>query len=50
MKLGTHDIGSVEDLMYTLNASRPGETVTATVLREGTEVKLQVTFQESKRR
>lgn len=50
VKLGTHDIGSVEDLMYTLNASKPGETVTAVVLREGAEVKLQVTFQESKRR
>ncbi len=27
VKLGTHDIGSVEDLMYALNASKPGETV-----------------------
>ena len=49
LRLGTHDIGSVEDLMYTLNASKPGETVTATVLRDGKEVKLQVTFQEAKK-
>jgi S1-C subfamily serine protease len=39
----------VEDLMYALNASKPGETVTATVLREGKEVRLSATFQESKR-
>jgi S1-C subfamily serine protease len=32
-----------------LNASKPGETVTAVALREGKEVKLEVTFQESHR-
>ena len=36
--------------MYALNAARPGETVTAVVLRAGAEVKLSVTYQESKRR
>jgi Tol biopolymer transport system component len=50
VKLGNHPIGSVEDLMYVLNASQPGETVTAIVVRDGREVPLQVTFQESKRR
>ncbi|WP_434391273.1 M28 family peptidase [Melittangium boletus] len=50
VRLGTHEVGSVEDLMYALNAARPGETVTAVVLREGAEVKLSVTYQESKRR
>lgn len=50
VRLGTHDVGSVEDLMYALNASKPGETVSAVVVREGKEVKLSVTFQESKRR
>jgi S1-C subfamily serine protease len=49
VKLGTHDIGSVEDLMYVLNASHPGETVNAVVVRDGKEVKLEATFQESKR-
>ncbi|PTL78909.1 peptidase M28 [Vitiosangium sp. GDMCC 1.1324] len=49
IRLGSHEVGSVEDLMYALNASKPGETVTAVVLRDGKEVKLPVTFQESKR-
>ena len=49
VRLGTHAIGGVEDLMYVLNASKPGETVTAVVLRDGKEVpSLEVTFQESK--
>ncbi len=47
--LGTHEIASVEDLMYVLNASKPGERVTATVVREGKELKMDVTFQESHR-
>ena len=49
VKLGVHDIGSVEDLMYVLNASHPGETVTATVMRDGKPLRLEATFQESKR-
>ncbi|MDY7231671.1 M20/M25/M40 family metallo-hydrolase [Hyalangium rubrum] len=49
IRLGKHVIGGVEDLMYVLNASKPGETITAVVLREGKELKLDVTFQESKR-
>ncbi len=49
VRLGKHPIGGVEDLMYVLNASKPGETVTAIVMREGKEVSLEVTFQESKR-
>ena len=47
IRLGTHALGDVEDLMYALNASKPGETVTAVVLRDGKEVKLEVTFQEA---
>ncbi|MFZ5470942.1 MAG: M28 family peptidase [Myxococcota bacterium] len=49
VRLGTHSIGSVQDLMYALNAHKPRETVTAVVLREGKEVSLEVTFQEAKR-
>jgi hypothetical protein len=49
IKLGTHPIGGVEDLMYALNASKPGETVTAVVKREGKELKLTVTFEEGRR-
>jgi hypothetical protein len=49
VRLGKSEIGSVEDLMFVLNASKPGETVPAVVLREGKEVRLEVTFQESQR-
>jgi hypothetical protein len=49
IKLGVHAIGGVEDLMYALNASKPGETVTAVVKRDGKELKLQVTFEEGRR-
>jgi hypothetical protein len=50
VRLGSHPIGSVEDLMYALNASRPGETVTAVLKREGREVRTDVTFQEGRGR
>jgi S1-C subfamily serine protease len=49
IQLGKYPIGGVEDLTYVLNASKPGETVTAVILRDGKEVRLEVTFQESKR-
>ncbi|NMO19650.1 M20/M25/M40 family metallo-hydrolase [Pyxidicoccus fallax] len=49
VRLGKHVIGGVEDLMFVLNASKPGETVTAVVVRDGKEVPLEVTFQESRR-
>ncbi|MBX3227529.1 MAG: M20/M25/M40 family metallo-hydrolase [Labilithrix sp.] len=49
VRLGKSEIASVEDLMFVLNGSKPGETVPAVVLRDGKEVKLEVTFQESQR-
>jgi S1-C subfamily serine protease len=49
VRLGLHDVGSVEDLMFALNASKPGETVSASVLREGKEVRVPVTFTEGHR-
>jgi Zn-dependent M28 family amino/carboxypeptidase len=49
VRLGMHEIGSVEDLMFALNASKPGETVTAVVERDGQEVHLPVTFTEGHR-
>mgnify|MGYP000947955617 CR=1 FL=1 len=49
IRLGKSDIGSVEDLMFVLNASKPGETVPGVVLRDDKEVKLEVTFQEGHR-
>jgi hypothetical protein len=35
--------------MYALNASKPRQTVIATVIRDGHEVRLPVTFQEGRR-
>jgi hypothetical protein len=49
VKLGKSEIGSVEDLMFVLNASKPGESVPAAVVRDGKRVEVEVTFQESKR-
>jgi Tol biopolymer transport system component len=49
VKLGTHDIGSVEDLMYALNASKPGETVAAQIVRDGRPMSIEVTFQQGRR-
>jgi hypothetical protein len=50
VKLGRFDVGSVEDLMFVLMQAKPGETVTATVLREGQRVELETTFHEGRRR
>jgi len=50
IKLGKLDVGSVEDLMYVLMQAKPGQTVTAVVLREGKPVSLETTFQEGRRR
>jgi len=50
VRIGNHSIGSVEDLMYVLESSKPGETVRVSVLRDGKEVQLEATFQEARRR
>lgn len=47
IRLGTHEIRSVEDLMYALAASKPGESTTVHVVRDGRELKLPVTFQSA---
>jgi Tol biopolymer transport system component len=47
VQLGSHSIGSVEDFMFALTASKPGDAVTATVLREGKKVELAVTLGEA---
>lgn len=49
-KLGTFEIRSVEDLMFVLMQAKPGETVTAVVLRDGKPLALETTFQEGRRR
>jgi Tol biopolymer transport system component len=50
IRIGTHDINSIEDFMYVLNASKPGETTKVTVIREGKRIELEVTFQEGRGR
>jgi hypothetical protein len=49
-KLGAWEIRSVEDLMFVLMQAKPGETVTAIVLRDGKPLALETTFQEGRRR
>lgn len=49
-RLGTFEVSSVEDLMFVLMQAKPGETVTATVLRDGKPIQLETTFQEGRRR
>jgi len=46
IRLGAHDINGIEDFMYVLNASKPGETTKVVVIRDGKRVELEVTFQE----
>jgi Tol biopolymer transport system component len=50
VRLGRHPIDNVQDFSYVLNASKPGETVTAVVLRDGRSLEVSVTFQEGHRR
>lgn len=49
IRLGKYEIGGVEDLMFVLNSVKPGETVKAVVLRGGSEMTLDATFQEGRR-
>jgi Zn-dependent M28 family amino/carboxypeptidase/Tol biopolymer transport system component len=48
IKLGKHEIASVEDLMFVLGEVKPGQKVKASVMRDGKKVDMDVTFQESK--
>jgi len=50
VRLGKITIGSVQDLMFVLGSAKPGETVTAEVVRNGEHLTRSVTFQESKGR
>jgi S1-C subfamily serine protease len=46
VKLGKTELKSLHDFMFVLNGSKPGQTVTARVKRDGKLVDLQVTFEE----
>jgi hypothetical protein len=46
VRLGKAKVESVYDLMYVLNSAKPGQTVTATVLREDKPIDLPITFEE----
>jgi Tol biopolymer transport system component len=50
IRLGRHATDNVQDFSFVLNASKPGETVTAVVIRDGKELRVQVTFQEGRRK
>jgi Tol biopolymer transport system component len=50
LRLGRHAVDNVQDFSYVLNASKPGETVTAIVLRDGKELRVPITFQEGRRK
>jgi Tol biopolymer transport system component len=47
VQLGAHRVGSVEDFMFALTASKPGDAVTAIVLRDGKRTELAVTLGEA---
>jgi Iap family predicted aminopeptidase len=49
VRLGDHTIAGVEDLMYVLAESKPGTTMKAVVVRDGKELTVEVTLQESHR-
>jgi Iap family predicted aminopeptidase len=48
VRLGKHEIRSVQDLGFALGSAHPGETLTAEVIREGKALKLETTLQEAK--
>jgi S1-C subfamily serine protease len=50
VKIGSHDIRSVEDLMYALQSFKPGQSTAITVVREQKPVELEATFQDPPRR
>jgi hypothetical protein len=50
VQIGRHDIRSLEDFMFVLNSSQPGETARVTVLRDGKPFTLEVTFEARRER
>lgn len=48
VKIGNHDVGSVEDLMFVLGELKPKQKVKLTVLRDGKKVELDAVVQAAK--
>jgi S1-C subfamily serine protease len=44
--LGKTELKSLHDFMFVLNGSKPGQTVTARVKRDGKVLELPITFEE----
>jgi Tol biopolymer transport system component len=49
-KIGSHEVRNVEDLMFVLRASKPGEKARVVLERGGKRVELDVTFGQSQHR
>jgi S1-C subfamily serine protease len=45
--LAGQEVRNIEDLLYVLNSSKPGQTVTAVVARGARRLELKVTFREA---
>jgi len=45
IRIGKHSIRSIEDFMFVLNSSQPGQTTTAGIVRDGKELSLEITFE-----
>jgi Tol biopolymer transport system component len=50
VRLGNHQVRSVEDFMFALGALKPGEVIPVVVVRSGAELTLTATLQEARAR
>jgi S1-C subfamily serine protease len=50
VKIGKHEIRTVEDLMFVLRNAKPGERTTITIERDGRRLDLEATYGKSQRR
>jgi Peptidase family M28/PDZ domain/PA domain/WD40-like Beta Propeller Repeat len=50
VKLGDHELKSLEDFMFALDAYKPGDVVKVAVVRDGKRIETTATLQEARRR
>jgi S1-C subfamily serine protease len=50
VKLGDHELKSLEDFMFALDAHQPGDVVKVSVVRDGKRIETTATLQEARRR